>query len=841
MAYKTIGTYKVYEHEQQEITQTNLVGEVTVIQPYVHIWADLTVFQEVLENENRSNIKANLTLHGTAGENSSGFTIETWRSMYSDNGCAIRFGGSYHAVHYSDSKNKTLTVAPGETKSLSVMNFDTLDAFYSNYTVTTEIDNIYHNFDGSLTHFQTYVSGVMNYYKDEPIFDVKTYFYYTGNYNGTEVEEKTLSATSTGILPSYISTNRGLIPTTATSFTDEENPSFTYSIPSGQKFAYYPNSKYDDFLRTDTVTSIYVALSLDGETPDIEYREIPINGTNYTFYLTEAEREVLRQKAQGSSTVPIYYITKTAREYYKKVSSSNIIDLSQEFTHTTERNFTVIGCNPQLNPTVKDIKEETLALTGDENTFIRYESMAEYAINAVASKHATIVDQSVQCGSKIISNLPYGVIQDVESGTFIFSVTDSRAMGAVSSVFKNFIEYVKPTCYQNLEIELSGETGANIRLTTSGSYYNGSFGVADNTLLLEMRYQEGNNAMGEWTTLTGTPTFNGTTYELETLLEGFDYSKTYTFQCRATDKLNYVISSQYKITLKPIFDWNNEDFNFNVPINMNGKTVLRHNETANNTVLSASGGHVYIRPGGTDDTEGEIMIKPDGTTHFTANVEVGNTLVLAEDNGALIAGTGEEICIKGNVNDDTSKETIIAPNGDIEVNGAVNFEGNVEVNGTTTFNDKVTFSSDTVLNEYIDFSAFGDYIVETGTESMGSNGTWYWTKWASGKAECWGCRNFGKMSVSTAKGNVYRSGDSFDQSFPSGLFIATPDFINLYPRSFGDAYSYGQIWIVPWRKSVSSSWTYPTSKSYVQFAVMAPSSFTSTESYVSFHAIGRWV
>ena len=719
----------------------------------MRLWADLTVTQETLDNENMSIVRGYLQLNATAGENSDGCTIEYYRSKYSNSrGCAIQFGEAFYADHY-DSKTWTVTVNPGETISKTVVTFSSDDAFFSTYTFTEELE-LYHNFDGTLTHFRYIPSSSWKKYNLN--FDARCYFTYTGDFNGTAVTKKIIKNTVTGIAPTYMPTNRGLIPTTANNFTDEENPSFGYKVNTPY-YAYNSTSNTTSFntMQEDTPSEVQAALSFDGETIDIAYRDIPVSGTSYTFNLTAAEREVLRTKTQGSSTVPIYYMTKILR-------TDTSESLSQEFINKTQRYLTIVGCDPQLNPTVKDIKEETIALTGDENTFIRYESMAEYAINAVASKQASIVTQSVTCGSKTITNLPYGVIEDVESGTFNFYVVDSRNMAAAGSVFKNLVEYVKPTCYQKLEIELSGETGATIKLTVNGNYYNGSFGAADNTLQLEVRHTDDSGNMGEWQLLDGTPTFNGNTYKLETTLSGFNYGKAYVFQCRAIDKLNFVESSQYTVRLLPVFDWSETDFNFNVPVNIegnldiNGETVLRHNAEAKNTVLSASGGHIYIRPGGTNSTSGETIIYPNGDISFGGTVDLGNSFTL---------------------------------------------------NGNT-------------LN---------DFVIDSGETSMGSNGTWYWQKWASGKAECWGCRNFGNMAVTTAWGNLYRSA-FLTQDLPDDVFVTTPDVINIniVNATFGG-------WICKHENAA------PSAATTGSFIFVRPASATVTApTYIGFHVIGLW-
>ena len=130
-----------------------------------------------------------------------------------------------------------------------------------------------------------------------------------------------------------------------------------------------------------------------------------------------------------------------------------------------------------------------------------------------------------------------------------------------------------------MKAELSGVDGGVVNLKISGNYFNGTFGAVKNTLKLEVRHTQNDGSMGAWVDLTSglIPVFNGTTYELETTISGFSYSQSYVFQCRATDKLNTVITSQYTVRVLPVFDWSKEDFNFNVPVNINGiKTHYRH-------------------------------------------------------------------------------------------------------------------------------------------------------------------------------------------------------------------------------------------------------------------------
>ena len=401
---------------------------------------------------------------------------------------------------------------------------------------------------------------------------------------------------------------------TATAFTDEENPVITYKNPAGS-----------------SVTTLQACIaSYDGKTIYAAYRDISKTGTSYTFNLTSAERNTLRAAAANSKTINVAF-------YIKTVISG------KTYTHYLHRVLTIVNCNPTItNITIADANSTTAALTGDINKLIRYESMAEYQYTVAASKSATIVSQYVQNGSKKITGLSQGVIDDVESGLFTFGATDSRGLTSEVSIEKTIVDYVKPTCYQVIELSMTSETGAQAKITATGNYFNGSFGAVANTIKVEYRMTNNDGVMGSWTTIAATPTFNNGTYTVSTTVSGLSYSTSYTFQCRITDKLNQVISAQYTTRLMPIFDWGEADFNFNVPVNitatsatqsvlnMNGETVIRHTgSSTNNTVLSGSGGHIYIRPGGTNDTSSEARLTSTGNLELKGDLIVNGVNIIA--------------------------------------------------------------------------------------------------------------------------------------------------------------------------------------------------------------------
>lgn len=129
----------------------------------------------------------------------------------------------------------------------------------------------------------------------------------------------------------------------------------------------------------------------------------------------------------------------------------------------------------------------------------------------------------------------------------------------------------------------------------------------------------------------------------------------------------------------------------------------------------------------------------------------------------------------------------------------------------------------------IEGQPLADFVIETGTASMGSNGTWQWRKWASGKAECWGKRNYGNMGVSTAWGGMFLS-TTFTQNLPSGLFNSTPETMDI--RIAHTDHGAGFI--------VTESATGASKTSTGDFAVCRATSLTLQQVYIGFNIIGTW-
>ena len=218
---------------------------------------------------------------------------------------------------------------------------------------------------------------------------------------------------------------------------------------------------------------------------------------------------------------------------------------------------------------VIDSNDTTFLLTNNRSCLVRYCSNAAVSVSAEAYGGAQVASLTATCGdgkklSSATGNLE-GVMQGVESGSFTMKVTDSAGKTTVLDKSLPLIAYVKLTCDMSNE-KPDGE--GNMTVSVSGNYYNGSFGAAENTLTVQYRYKVSGtswqNTDAEWQSLA--PALSGNGYTAQARLSGLDYRKAYTFQARATDKLNTVYSATYTARATPVFDWGETDFQFNVPV-----------------------------------------------------------------------------------------------------------------------------------------------------------------------------------------------------------------------------------------------------------------------------------
>ena len=267
-------------------------------------------------------------------------------------------------------------------------------------------------------------------------------------------------------------------------------------------------------------------------------------------------------------------------------------------------------CAPQITASVETSDELTPTLTGSNTKLIRYCSDALCTISATARNSATLRQKRI--AGQVIDGTSR-TISAIEADAVTFDAIDSRGYSTAVTVPVDLVPYVKLTCRVSTVRETP--TGDKVMLYISGSWYNGSFGAADNTLTL--KYKLG--GASAWTAVT--PTLTGNTYSAQVELTGVSYNATHTLSVLAADKLSTV---QVSDTIKrgvPVFDWGEEDFEFHVPVSFQGKTLSE--------ILSLNG----------DEISGILPITKGGTGAKTQAGALANLQALPLAGGAMDAGS----------------------------------------------------------------------------------------------------------------------------------------------------------------------------------------------------------
>lgn len=373
--------------------------------------------------------------------------------------------------------------------------------------------------------------------------------YIYGKINGpteTTVEGTSVSKTSTVALDTI---PRQAVMTSATDFNDEENPVITYTNPLGA-----------------AVPSLQAGISLTQSSSNvIQYHDVEKTAGTDAIELTDSERNTLRAAVtEGNTrTVWIYLRTRIGETYYYSPMSKVL---------------TIKNPNPTISPSVSDSNDKTYQLTQNRNTLVRYYSNAAVTIGASAVKQATLESQKVTCGNKSLTE--DGTINAVESGTFVFTATDSRGNTISRMLSKTLIPYIKLTC--NLENNIPDTNGA-MKVRVSGNYYNGSFGANSNTLTVKYRYKTAGGSYSSWADMA--VTLSGHAYSATANVTGLDYQTAYVFQTYAEDELATVYSPEKTVKATPVFDWGENDFKFNVPVYIKDEQVrtIKRCRVGNNT------------------------------------------------------------------------------------------------------------------------------------------------------------------------------------------------------------------------------------------------------------------
>lgn len=272
--------------------------------------------------------------------------------------------------------------------------------------------------------------------------------------------------------------------------------------------------------------------------------------------------------------------------------------------------FEITPTKPTISYGIVDKNDVTIAATGDRLKLIRYQSNAEVSATATAYKQAIIIDSYIAQGNNKVTDKNPVVFSNVEGNVFTLYVKDSRGNSTLETVTVPMVNYFPLTC--NLAAG-TPTTDDKIRISLSGKYWDGNFGVEDNYIAFRYKYTsniDGNET--DWTSVSNpNVSLNQDSYNAYFDIPVPNHVDTYTVQVEARDFFNNVVSNSVTVKSTPVFDWGQDDFRFNVPVAING------NLTVTGTINGGGITDEYVNPA--QDYIVEQGTKTTGSGNSAAN------------------------------------------------------------------------------------------------------------------------------------------------------------------------------------------------------------------------------
>lgn len=266
-------------------------------------------------------------------------------------------------------------------------------------------------------------------------------------YVSSYISHSRFDSTSQGFTVNLTNIPRSATITNAPSFNDTQNPTITYSNTAGS-----------------SVSSLQACISLTGSNDDIAYRDISKTGTSYTFNLTTAERNVLRQATTTSNTRTVYFYIKT------------VINGSTFYTNKAVT-LTIVNANPTFNVAYLDTNSTTTAITSNNQQIIQNNSTLQINItNASALKYASLTSASINVNGVITTEtlnsssltLDVGTLNVAQNLIIPVTVTDSRGNKTTQNLTIQILPWSLPTAIISLARESNYYTSTN--LTVNADY-----------------------------------------------------------------------------------------------------------------------------------------------------------------------------------------------------------------------------------------------------------------------------------------------------------------------------------------------------------------------------------
>lgn len=265
--------------------------------------------------------------------------------------------------------------------------------------------------------------------------------------------------------------------TSATNFTDVQNPSVSFTNPAGSKLQF--------------------KIEAGGNVSLITRDNVSNASSPYVFTLTEAERNSLRQLCPNSNTLSVRFTVGTYN------SSGTVVNWSY-----VDRTMTITAANPTISgASYKDTNSATIAITGNNQKIIQNTSTVQFSFSSLAAqKYATLskiqitingvpVEQNLSGSSASNVNVSFGIINVSSDINAEISLIDSRNNVTIQTLAIDMEAWSTPSAIITCARINNYEDDTQLTVNANISSLNGN-----NTATIQYQYKQTDSS--SWSTLT---------------------------------------------------------------------------------------------------------------------------------------------------------------------------------------------------------------------------------------------------------------------------------------------------------------------------------------------------
>jgi hypothetical protein len=200
-------------------------------------------------------------------------------------------------------------------------------------------------------------------------------------------------------------------------------------------------------------------------------------------------------------------------------------------------------CKPDVSATIEDTNEDTKKLTGDSSVIIKYLSKPKVKVTATPKLSTNIKSTRISWGDGQTSANAEATFDGVTISSLNVSATDGRDYTTTKpyDLSNKWVEYIK-LAFSNISLTREESTLSTAKVKVSGNYFNGSFGVANNSFTLKYRYRVNEVGSNFTNYIQVDPAKTNDTFDYSETLQNIDFQKEYIFDFVLEDKAMIVYS-----------------------------------------------------------------------------------------------------------------------------------------------------------------------------------------------------------------------------------------------------------------------------------------------------------